>query len=71
MQVIWEVRSDGCYLTGERLRRVMVDDLHIMDHAFIAVKLGNKPGAKYEGGFNLFGKHYGDYNQDIVLTMEY
>ena len=21
--------------------------------------------------FNLFGKHYGDYNQDIVLTMEY
>lgn len=71
MQVIWEVRSDGCYLNGERLSRVMVDDLHIMDHAFIDVKLGNKPGAKYEGGFNLFGKHYGDYNQDIVLTMEY
>ena len=49
----------------------MVDDLHIMDHTFIDVKLGNKPGAKYEGGFNLFGKHYGDYNQGIVLTMEY
>ena len=71
MQVIWEVRSDGCYLNGERLSRVMVDDLHIMDHTFIDVKLGNKPGAKYEGGFNLFGKHYGDYNQGIVLTMEY
>lgn len=39
-----------------------------MDRAFVSVKIGNKPGAKYEGGFNLFGKHYGDYNQDIVLT---
>ena len=71
MQVVWEIRSDGSYLNGEKISEVTVNRLSIMDRAFVSVKIGNKPGAKYEGGFNLFGKHYGDYNQDIVLTMEY
>ena len=58
-------------MNGEKISEVTVNRLSIMDRAFVSVKIGNKPGAKYEGGFNLFGKHYGDYNQDIVLTMEY
>ena len=33
--------------------------------------LGNKPDAKYIGGFNLFGKEFGDYAQDIILNVEY
>lgn len=71
IQVIWEVRQDGTYLNEEKISDVAVDQLNVMNQAYVAVKLGNKPGAVYEGGFNLFGKHFGDYNQDLVLTMEY
>ena len=38
---------------------------------YITVRIGNKPDAVYIGGFNLFGKNFGDYNQDIVLNIEY
>ena len=29
------------------------------------------PKAEHVGGMNLFGKHFGDYSQDIVLKVEY
>jgi len=42
-----------------------------MEQSYVAVRIGNKPDAHYVGGFNLFGKHFGDYDQDIILTVEY
>lgn len=70
-QIIWEVKTDGSYMNGEKISSVNVDMLNIKDSPCVTVRIGNKPDAKYEGGFNIFGKHFGDYNQDIVLTMEY
>jgi predicted transcriptional regulator len=71
MQMAWEVRQDGTYLNGQRVGDVTVDELGLMEKAYIAVRLGNKPDAKYVGGFNIFGKGFGDYDQDIILTIEY
>lgn len=31
MQVVWEIRSDGSYLNGEKISEVMVNRLSIMD----------------------------------------
>ena len=33
--------------------------------------IGNKEDAKYAGGFNLFGRTFGDYEQDILMELEY
>ncbi len=33
--------------------------------------IGNKKNARYEGGFNLFGKTFGDYPRDILMEIEY
>ena len=71
MQMIWEVRGDGTYLNGLRISDTVVEELQLGAKSFVTVRIGNKPDAKYVGGFNLFGKGFGDYNQDIVLTMEY
>lgn len=71
MQVIWEVCQDGSYVNGEKTSHITVDDLCIMNQAYVTVRIGNKPDARYVGGFNIFGKNFGDYNQDIILTMEY
>lgn len=67
----WEVRKDGSYLNGERISDVTTDMLKVMEKPYIKVRIGNKKDAKYVGGFNLFGKHFGDYDQDIILSMEY
>ena len=31
----------------------------------------NKDNADNVGGFNLFGKRFGDYNQDIIMNLIY
>lgn len=37
----------------------------------LELKFGNSDVASNCGGFNLFGKRFGDYPQDIVLTLKY
>lgn len=67
----WEVRTDGAYVNGKKVSELKIEKLHLMEDAAIDVRIGNKEDAKYIGGFNLFGKGYGDYNQDIVMNIEY
>lgn len=69
--VVWEVQSDGAYVNGEKKSNVNIEQLHLSERAFIAVRIGNRPNAKHVGGFNIFGKQFGDYEQDIILTIEY
>ncbi len=71
MQVRWEVDQDGSYVNGEKKTDTTIDQLKLTERAFIAVRIGNNPNARHVGGFNLFGKHFGDYEQDIILTVEY
>ena len=37
----------------------------------ISIRIGNKDDAENKGGFNLFGRSFGDYAQDIILTLVY
>lgn len=70
MLVNWEVRTDGCYVNDERVGNVTVDALGLNGKAYVTVRIGNKTDAHYIGGFNIFGKDFGDYEQDIVLSLE-
>ena len=70
MLVNWEVRKDGCYVNDRRVGDITVDELNLNAKSYVSVRIGNKPDAQYIGGFNIFGKDFGDYAQDIVLSME-
>lgn len=70
-QMIWEIRKEGSFINGKKASEITIDELHLMERPYVAVRIGNKPDAHYVGGFNLFGKHFGDYNQDIIMTIEY
>ena len=48
-----------------------VSDLNLMNSAFVVIRIGNKDNADNVGGFNLFGKRFGDYNQDIIMNLIY
>lgn len=67
----WEVNENGCHINGIKVSDIRIDELDIMQESFVKVRIGNKPDARYRGGFTLFGKDIGDYPQDIILSMEY
>lgn len=71
VQVNWEINENGAYVNNEKVARTTIDQLNLSERAFIAIRIGNKPNARHVGGFNLFGRGFGDYDQDIVLTIEY
>ena len=50
---------------------INIGDLEIEKTPYIEMMIGNKEDAKYAGGFNLFGRTFGDYEQDILMELEY
>ena len=66
--VTLSVRKDGTYLNDKLASPVTVDELKLNEGNKILFRLGNKKDATYYGGFNLFGKTFGNYEQDIIMT---
>ncbi len=67
----WIVTPGGSYIDGVRVSNVTIEDLRLRESASIKVRIGVKPEAKNVGGINLFGRKFGNYEQDIRLKMEY
>lgn len=66
-----EINSKGTWINGRKYSEVTVHNLHMEEKPYLEFEICNKPDAAYVGGFNLFGKTYGDYAQDIVMGVEY
>lgn len=67
----WTVSNEGTSINGHPVSDCTLQTLGISKSPYIPVRIGNKPDAQYVGGFNIFGSKFGDYAQDIVLTLEY
>ncbi len=67
----WRVNKKGSYLEGEYISGVTIDDLNLATHGHISVQIGIDEGAEHVGGINLFGEHFGDYEQGLVLRIGY
>lgn len=68
--IVLEVKEDGCYFNKEKVSDIMIGNLNIKELPYIELKIGNKENAYYVGGFNIFGKGFGNYDQGIVMTIE-
>ena len=66
-----DIRFDGTYLNEKRVSDLGISDLGLLDNNLLKFKIAVKDDAKHVGGFNVFGKDFGDYNQDILLTVTY
>lgn len=66
---IWEIREDGSYVNDVKISDVSINDLDLKKEDYISLKIGVKKDAKYVGGLSLFGKSFGDYNQDILVNF--
>lgn len=65
----WRISADGTYVDGIRISDVSLADLDLRSHHSIRVRIGVKEDAKHPGGINIFGRGFGNYDQDIVLRI--
>jgi predicted transcriptional regulator len=67
----WKVDDTGSYLDDVKVSSVTLGDIDIYQQKFIQLKVGVKSDAVNVGGINLFGKGFGDYEQDILMRIIY
>ena len=66
--VKWRVDNKGCFVNDKLVKKSLgYKDLRLAQQSDFRVRIGVSPKAKNKGGLNLFGRHYGDFEQDIVL----
>ncbi|RWG79604.1 helix-turn-helix domain-containing protein [Mesorhizobium sp.] len=66
----WRIGQSGSFIDGVRISDVTVDDLGIIEHRSIRMRIGIDAKAKHPGGVNIFGRGFGNYDQDIVMRLE-
>jgi len=65
----WRITERGTYLDGLKLSSVNLAQLDLQSHHSIRLRIGIEEGARHPGGVNIFGRHFGNHDQDILLRM--
>ena len=66
----FSIDSKGCYIDDTLISdQRTFKDLKINECNSIKLKIGFKKDAVHLGGINLFGKNFGNYAQDIIMTI--
>ena len=67
-----DITDEGTFLNKEKKNERTIADYGIESRkADIIIRIGNKDDAQFRGGFNIFGKGFGDFEQDLILTLIY
>ncbi len=67
----WRITMDGTYVDGEKISEVNLTNIGLEANPHICMRLEVKEDARNVGGINLFGKRFGNYNQDLVMRTHY
>ena len=59
------------FLDNKRISDVTIDDLDIGQNDYISIVISVDADAQNAGGLNLFGEHFGDHPQALVLRLGY
>ncbi|MBD0383671.1 ArsR family transcriptional regulator [Paenibacillus sedimenti] len=64
------ISSDGTFIDGNRLSDVTLEQVNVWDRQW-TLRICTEKGSEHVGGVTLFGKGFGNYNQDIVMRLYY
>ena len=65
----WRIERSGTFVDGVRISDVTIDQLDLPRHHSIRLRIGIDARAEHPGGVNIFGKGFGNYDQDIVMRL--
>ena len=68
---LWKVNHEGTFIDGIKLSNIRLEDLNIHQERFIPLRIGIKEDALHIGGVNIFGRSFGNYPEDITLSLLY
>ena len=63
------VTADGTYVDGVKISPVSLKDIDLDQHRSIRFRIGVRDDARHPGGINIFGRGFGNYDQDIVMRI--
>jgi len=66
----WRIARDGSYIDGVRVSDSALSDLRLDSADSFLVRIGVEEGADNLGGVNIFGRGFGNYEQDLVFRVE-
>lgn len=61
----------GCFLGNIQISSENIESLGLMDGYYFTFVLKVDKNSEHIGGMNLFGSRFGDYAQDIIMSVEY
>lgn len=65
----FRVNESGTFLDGIRVSNTSISDLELPAHRSIRVQIAVPEDARHPGGVNIFGKGFGNYDQEILLRL--
>lgn len=65
----WRITSEGTFLGERRLGDIVLSDLDLDRHHSIRLRIGIDEREGRPGGINIFGRGFGNYNQDIKMRL--
>jgi predicted transcriptional regulator len=67
----FKINGEGSFIDGRKVADICIADLSLGSRPQIQVTVGVKDDARYQGGVNLFGRRFGNTEQDIVMRLWY
>jgi predicted transcriptional regulator len=65
----WRISKDGTYLSEVKLSNVTLDELQLAEHHSVKLRIGIDDKAGLPGGINIFGRGFGNHDQDIKMRQ--
>ncbi|MBQ2802925.1 MAG: winged helix-turn-helix transcriptional regulator [Lachnospiraceae bacterium] len=65
------IDKKGTFIDGMPISDVTIDDLQLTDKSTIRFKMAVNDDSDHVGGLTIYGKHFGNYNQDINVRINY
>ena len=58
-------------MNDQSVSKVTISELSMEGRPNVRIRIGVKDDAANKGGVNLFGRGFGDYEQDLVMEISY
>jgi predicted transcriptional regulator len=65
----WRITAEGTFLGERRLSDVTIEELDLDRHHSIKMRVGIDEREGRPGGVNIFGRGFGNHNQDIKMRL--
>ncbi len=64
----WKLSDTGCHIDGVMTSAKTIGEVDLGTR--LLVRIGIKDDAEHQGGFNLFGRKFGNYEHDLLVRLE-